>query len=124
MSPDHGPVHTHGPLADSVICVAVGTQVIDHQPPCAVTGPAAVPGVHRLPIPITGRQIPPRRPRTGPPQHPVHHQPMIHPPATPFRCPIRKQALNPRPLLITQIMTILHDAVHTEETAEDPLDTP
>jgi len=41
---------------------------------------------------------------------------MIHPPTTATRRPIRQQRLQPRPLLIRQIMSIKHDPGSTEHT--------
>lgn len=53
----------------------------------------------------------------------MDHQPMIHPPTTPTRRPIRQQRLQPRPLLIRQIMPIKHDPVLPKHSRQDPRDT-
>jgi hypothetical protein len=67
-----------------------------------------VPLVHRQPVPVPRRQIPPRAPRPGPEQDPVHHRAVISPPPAPARIR-RHQALEPRPMLIRKIMPVMHD---------------
>src|SRR3954452_24837912 len=67
-----------------------------------------MPVVDGLPVPVGGGQVPPRTPGAGPPQHPVDHRPVIRPPTTPARCRVRQQRLQPRPLLVAQIITIMH----------------
>src|SRR4051794_24675034 len=67
-----------------------------------------MPVVDGLPVPVGGRQVPPRTPGARPPQHPVDHRPMIRPPTTPTRCRVRQQRLHPGPLLVAQIMPIMH----------------
>jgi hypothetical protein len=52
-----------------------------------------------------------REHQSGPPQHAVDDQPVIHPPAATPRRSIRQQRLQPRPFLSGQIMTIKHDKV-------------
>ena len=81
-----------------------------------VQRPPAEPAVHRLPVPVLLGQVTPRGARPGPPQHPVHHYPVVHPPATGPGYPIRQQGLQPSPLLIRQIMPILHDPCLSETT--------
>ena len=109
MGPNHRAVHTQRPLTDTVHgVITADPQRIEHRPPGAITRPAAVPVVDRLPIPVTGRKITPRRARPSPPHHPVHDQAVIHPPAAPNRRPIRKQRLQNQPIRITQVMTGMH----------------
>ena len=109
MGPNHRAVHTQRPLTDTVHgVITADPQRIEHRPPGAITRPAAVSVVDRLPIPVTGRKITPRRARPSPPHHPVHDQAVIHPPAAPDRRPIRKQRLQNQPIRITQVMTGMH----------------
>src|SRR6185312_7354852 len=67
-----------------------------------------MPGVDALPVPVRARHIPPRRPRSGAPQHPVDHLAVVAPPATPTRRPIGQQRLQPCPLRVGQVMPIMH----------------
>src|SRR3954453_21620000 len=67
-----------------------------------------MPVVDGLPVPVGGRQVPPRTPGARRPQHPVDHRPMIRPTTTPTRCRVRQQRLHPGPLLVAQIMPIMH----------------
>jgi len=107
MRPDHRRVDPHRPLP-ALVAVTPRPQPVQDLLPRAITRPATMPRVHRLPVPVERRQIPPRRPRPGPPQHPVHHRPVIGPPPTPTRRPIRQQRLQTLPLSVGQIMTIKH----------------
>src|ERR687897_3453175 len=59
-------------------------------------------------VPVAVRHVPPRRPGPGPPQDPVDHLPVIAPPASAARRPVRQQRLQPGPLPISQIVTIEH----------------
>ena len=68
-----------------------------------------MPVVDRLPVPVIGREIPPRRPAPRPPDHPVDHQPVIGPTTTPPRASVGQQRLQSSPFLIGQIMAIQHD---------------
>ncbi len=70
------------------------------------------------------RQIPPRRASSGPPQHPIDNLPVIHPPTTPNRGPVRQQRLQPGPLFIAQIVTVLHTSESGEPDPKDPRDMP
>src|SRR3954468_10859921 len=67
-----------------------------------------MPPVQGPEVPVAGRNIPPRRSRPGPPQDPVDHLPVIVPPTSPTRRPVRQQRLQSRPLCISQIVTIEH----------------
>src|ERR687893_1703643 len=67
-----------------------------------------MPMVDSLPVPVVARQIPPRRAGASPPQHPVDHRSMIGPPPTPARRPVGQQRFQPRPLVLSQVMTIVH----------------
>src|SRR3954454_9228977 len=67
-----------------------------------------MPPVQGPEVPVTGRNIPPRRSRPGPPQDPLDHLPVIVPPTSPTRRPVRQQRLQSRPLCISQIVTIEH----------------
>src|SRR4026209_1524213 len=67
-----------------------------------------MPGVDALPAPVRARHIPPRRPRSRAPHHPVDHLAVVAPPATPTRRPIGQQRLQPCPLRVGQVMPIMH----------------
>src|SRR3954468_15072083 len=67
-----------------------------------------MPPVQGPEVPVAGGNIPPRRSRPGPPQDPVDHLPVIVPPTSPTRRPVRQQRLQSRPLCISQIVTIEH----------------
>src|ERR687894_1589268 len=67
-----------------------------------------MPVIDGLSVPVSTRQVPPRRATTGPPEHPVDHHPVIGPPSTPTRRAIGQQPLQPGPFLISQIMAIKH----------------
>jgi hypothetical protein len=69
-----------------------------------------MPLIHRQPVPILSRQVPPRAARPGPEQDPVDRAPVISPPA-PAPGVTRQQRLKPRPLLILKIMTGNHSKV-------------
>ena len=84
------------------------TQLNQNPLPGAIAGPAAMPVVDGLPVPVLRWQVTPRHPTPRPPEHPVQHLPMISPTATAARRPVRQQRLQPSPLRIGQIMTIKH----------------
>src|SRR4051794_18963702 len=67
-----------------------------------------MPPVQGPKAPVAGGNPPPRRSRPGPPQDPVDHLPVIVPPTSPTRRPVRQQRLQSRPLCISQIVTIEH----------------
>ena len=69
-----------------------------------------MPVVDGLPMPIGHRKITPGRPRPGPPHHPVDDLPVVLPSPTPHRRPARQQRLQNLPLLIRQVMAIMHTA--------------
>ena len=84
--------------------------------------------VHQpLPVPEPLRQIPPRVARTGPVEDPVNHQPVIIPPVPLPRMP-GQQRLQPRPLIIRQVMplqpVLIHPAIQAETTHQDLRHTP
>jgi hypothetical protein len=90
-------------------CSSAPAQLIQDLLPSTVGRPTLMPVVHRLPIPIRTRQIPPRRPGPHPPQHPVDHGAMIGPPPSPPARHPRQQRLQPSPVLIAQIVSIMHE---------------
>src|SRR5664279_2193186 len=108
VSPDHGGVHPDRPLTLAGITATL--QPGQHPRPGPVGRPAPVPVVHRLPVAVRGRQIPPRRPGPGAPQHPVDHQPVLVPLPATTRRPVGQQRHQQRPLLIDQVMAIMHTA--------------
>src|SRR3954466_1237554 len=67
-----------------------------------------MPPVQGPEVPVAGWNTPPRRSRPGPPQDPVDHLPVIVPPTSPTRRPVRQQRLQPRPPCISQIVSIEH----------------
>ena len=107
VRPDHRRIHRQPPLPGDLL-VSSGTQPIQDLLPRTVSCPTPMPVVHRLPIPIRTRQIPPRRPGPHPPQHPVDHGAMIGPPPPPPPRHSRQQRLQPSPVLIAQIVSIMH----------------
>ncbi len=108
VRPDHGRVHANRPLRPGV-AVTTGLQRRQDHLPGAIGGPAPMPPMQGSEVPIAARHIPPRRPGPGPPQDPVDHLPVIVPPASAARRPVRQQRLQPKPLHISQIMTIEHE---------------
>src|SRR5512138_1879101 len=67
-----------------------------------------MPVIDGLPVSILAGQVTPRRPGPRPPQHSVDQLSMVGPPAAPARRRVRQQRLQPRPFLISQLMTIDH----------------
>jgi hypothetical protein len=108
VRPDHRRIHRQPPLPGDLL-VSTGAQLIQDLLPSTVGRPTPMPVVHRLPIPIRTRQIPPRRPGPHPPQHPVDHGAMIGPPPSPPPRHPRQQPLQPSPVLIAQIVSIMHE---------------
>jgi hypothetical protein len=68
-----------------------------------ITGPAAMPVIDRLPVPVALRQIPPRAPSPGPEQDPPDHHAVVIPPV-PLPRVRGHQRRQPRPLGITQVV--------------------
>jgi len=64
-----------------------------------------MPVIDRLPIPVTGGQIPPRTPRTSPEVNPVDNGAVIVPPVS-LPQMRRQQRSQQLPLFVPQIMTI------------------
>ena len=81
MGAHHGGVHRHHPRL--LASVAAALQPTERPRPRPIGRPAPMPVVHGLPAAVGRRQIPPRRPRPGPPQHTVHHRPVVLPRASP-----------------------------------------
>ena len=101
MSPAHRRVHAHLP-ADPAHGIGRCLGAGDHLHPSAIPLPAPEQPINGLPRPITGRHIPPRRPRPHPPADPVNQLPAPQSrPATPRR--VRQHPLQSSPLLIGQI---------------------
>ena len=99
-------------------------EVLPTPPPTCRRQTNADAGVDGLPRPVGNREIPPRRPCPGPPQHPVDHRSVI-PPRTPTpRRPIRQQRLQHSPLSIGQVMAIMHTGLPTATGLEPLQDTP
>ena len=80
MSPAHRRVHAHLP-ADPAHGIGRCLGAGDHLHPSAIPLPAPEQPVNGLPRPITGRHIPPRRPRPHPPADPVNQLPGAAEPA-------------------------------------------
>ena len=120
---DHGGVDPDIPAFDAGI--AAPLQLAQQPFPGPVAGPTPVPVVDGLPRPVPAWQIPPARPRTSTPQHGVHHRAVISPrPARLTHARPRKMGLEQVPLLIGQIMTIMHIRI-LDQTSREPLqDTP
>ena len=77
--------------------------------PCPVRRPPAVPVVDRLPRPVVTRDVTPSSPGPGPPHHGVH-DPAVISPGTARLPRIRtwQMGLEQLPLLIGQVMAIMH----------------
>lgn len=67
-----------------------------------------MPVIDGLPVSVPGGQIPPGRACAGSPQHPVDHRSMIGPPPTPAWRLVGQQRFQLRPLLISEVMAIVH----------------
>src|SRR5665213_1339384 len=89
----------------------------EHPGPGAVARPPVQPLPRRLPRPETLRQIPPRRPGPIPPRDRLDHLPMLTPPATATRRPIRQQRLDPRPRHITEHTSPGHERIVVDTPA-------
>src|SRR6266516_4747456 len=76
-----------------------------------------MPVVHGLPVPVLSGQVTPRAPRPGAEEDPVDHRAVVVPPV-PLPRVSRQQRLQPRPLLITQIMPIQPIISHSTISAE------
>jgi hypothetical protein len=76
-----------------------------HRLPGPVAAPAAVPVVDGLPVPVLARQVPPWASRPDPEEDPVDHHPVVVPPV-PLPGMPRQQPLQPRPLIIGQVMPL------------------
>jgi len=113
MRPHTGGIDRHHPLR--IIPVATALQTAQRPLPGPITRPCPMPAIHGLPRPVRPRQIPPRRARPGPPQNPVHHPPVRDPRTSlTARALHRKERFQPSPLLIGQIMTIMHATITPE----------
>src|SRR6476469_7133042 len=123
VSPDAGRVHRQNPLR--IVAVAGPHQLGQDLLPVPVGRPGPVPSVDGLPRSVRGRKITPRRPCPGPPHHPVNH-PAVRRPRPPLTTgPLgRQQRLQRRPLLIGQIMTIMHPTITTRTGPKPMSDTP
>jgi hypothetical protein len=111
MGTDDRGIHPHRPLHGMTglrALITTTTQLIKDLDPGPIRRPAAMPVVDGLPVPVVARQIPPGTAGAGPPQHPVDHRSMISPPPTPARRLIGQQRFQPGPLLLSQVMTIVH----------------
>jgi hypothetical protein len=106
--PDHRRIHPDHPLTRPAVQVRPHTQPIQHLDPGAVGRPPTVTVVHRLPVAVDRRKVPPGTAGAGAPHHPVDHHPVVHPLATTTGCPIWQQGLQQRPLHIRQVMSLKH----------------
>ncbi len=105
--PDHPGVDRDRPLRAFAL-VGVAAHLVEDPHPGAGSGPAAMPVVDGLPVPVLGRHVPPRHPTAGSPQHAVDHGPVIGPPSPPASCLAGQQRLQPSPFLVGQIVAIKH----------------
>src|SRR4051794_5170579 len=99
MRPGHRGVNRDDPLQvrDSV---RLALQFEQHPIPGAVLCPTVETPPARLPGRKILRQAPPRRPRAEPPTDRLDYRPVVAPPPTPPRYPVRQQGLDPSPHLI------------------------
>jgi hypothetical protein len=104
---DHRGVDRDRPVP-TLAQVGVEAQLVENLDPGAIAGPAAMPVVDGLPVPILGWQVPPRQPAPGPPEHSIEHRTVIGPPPTLLQGLVGQQRLQPSPLRVGQIMAIEH----------------
>src|SRR3954469_11215672 len=67
-----------------------------------------MPVIDGLPGPVGGRQIAPGSAGAGAPDDPVDHRAVVNPAASSARSAVGKQRLQHRPLLVGQVMPVLH----------------
>jgi hypothetical protein len=114
VRPGHRGIHADLP-GDQALGVGLGLQGGENPPPGAVALPAPEQPVHRLPGPVAGGHVPPRRAGAGPPADPVDELAFA-----PGRWPARllaggQQRLQPGPLLVGQV-----SSSHTGSISRDP----
>src|SRR5690606_27563192 len=102
VRPGDGGVHAHIPT-DQPQRVGPALQPAQNPRPDALPLPTPEQAIDRLPMPVTVRHIPPRRPSAHPPPDPVNELPL-----TPLRRPTRlptpgQQRLQHRPLRVAQV---------------------
>ena len=113
MRPDHRRVDRNQPFG--VIAVAAALQPAQDPIPGPIGRPGSVPPVNGLPRPVRLGQVTPGRTSPSPPQDRVHHASMRRPGPTQTPRPLyRQQRLQQRPLLIAQIVTIMHTTITAE----------
>jgi len=110
VRPDDRRIRRHRPRPPLRL-IAPGPQRIQDHLPRPVPGPAAMPVVHRLPVPEPLRQVPPRAPRPGPVEDPVDHHPVVIPPV-PLPRMSGQQRRQQRPLRTGQIMPVQPIIIH------------
>lgn len=89
--------------------VGLGEQSGEDLLPGAVGGPRPQPVVGTLPRPKVLGQVHPGCPGAVLERDRVDHLPVITPPSSPLRCPVRQQRLDPHPLGISQRHTSTND---------------
>lgn len=92
------PARAPGPHHTGLI--TPGLRHLQDHLPGPVIGPAAMPLIHRQPVAVLFRQVPPGAARPGPEQDPIDRLPVISPPAATPRI-ARQQRRQPLPLLIS-----------------------
>src|SRR5207248_9626162 len=102
MGTGDGRVNAHVPR-DQTHRIGLTLQPGQDPRPGAITLPAPVQPVHRTPVPVTVRHVPPRRPGPYPPPDPVNQLPLA-----PLRRPtpllaLRQQRFQHRPLPVGQV---------------------
>ncbi len=95
--------------------VGLGEQGGEDAVPCAVDRPHPQPAVGALPRAETLGQVHPRRAGAVLERDRVDHLPVITPPPTPPRGPVRQQRLDPRPLRVSQRHTSTNDQMIREK---------
>jgi len=118
---DGGVDRDHPPV---LVDIATSLQRGQDAGPGAVRGPTAVSVVDRLPTAVRLRQVPPRRPGPSPPQHPVHDLAVVLPRTGPTTTQIREKGLEECPLLVSQVMSIMHRSYLSDPTRNHLRDTP
>src|ERR1035438_8281719 len=123
MCPRDRGVHLHLPLQLS--CSMRLTLQSRKQPvPGAVLGPPVETPPNRLPGGEIRWQVTPRGTGPKPPTDRLDDGPVIAPPTTSPRPPVRKQPLDPSPHLISHHLCTAHDCHPDGRSRSNPSDTP
>lgn len=120
---DNSRVDPDVPARDTLI--AAPHQLNEEPLPCPVARPPAMPVVGGLPWTIGGRNITPGAPGPSTPQHSIDHTTVIGP-RPPRRTGLRARQMRfeQLPLLIGQVVTIMHTPILGQPAPRPLRDTP